>query len=112
MLVCERSTHKRSRLLSLFWGFFFFWFKSLEESGTLAEVKAPRLALEKRALEESESEKRGFLILLAYGLKKCVRKKEYGVGELNYFKRRNSNSLRSVASVSVWFRSEERPSEK
>ena len=48
-----------------------FWFKSLEESGTLAEVKAPRLALEKRVLEESESEKRGFLILLAYGLKKC-----------------------------------------
>ena len=32
---------------------------------------SPRLALEKRALEESESEKRGFLILLAYGLKKC-----------------------------------------
>lgn len=57
MLVCERSTHKRSR--------------SLEESGTLAEVKAPRLALEKRVLEESESEKRGFLVLLAYGLKKC-----------------------------------------
>ena len=44
--------------------------------------------------------------------KNAIRKKEYGVGELNYFKRRNSTSLRSVASVSVWFRSEERPSEK
>ena len=73
MLVCERSTHKRSRLLSLAIAYLgsSFWFKSLEESGTLAEVKAPRLALEKRVLEESESEKRGFLILLAYGLKKC-----------------------------------------
>ena len=34
------------------------------------------------------------------------------MGELNYFKRRNSTSLRSVANVSVWFRSEESPSEK
>ena len=65
--------------------------------------------MEKRAREESESEKRGVLILLAYGLKKnAIRKKEYGVGELNYFKRRNSTSLRSVASVSVWFRKKDR----
>ena len=73
MLVCERSTHKRSRLLSLAIAYLriSFWFKSLEESGTLAEVKAPLLALEKRVLEDSESEKRGFLIPLAYGLKKC-----------------------------------------
>ena len=69
---CVREAHKRSRLLSLAIAYLgsSFWFKSLEESGTLAEVKAPRLALEKRVLEESESEKRGFLILLAYGLKK------------------------------------------
>ena len=48
MLVCERSTHKRSRLLSLAIAYLgsSFWFKSLEESGTLAEVNAPRLALE------------------------------------------------------------------
>ena len=43
--------------------------------------------------------------------KNAIRKKEYGVGELNYFKRRNYTSLRSVASVSVWFRGEERSSE-
>ena len=49
----------------------FFFLARFQTRGTLAEVNAPRLALEKRVLEESESEKRGFLIPLAYGLKKC-----------------------------------------